>query len=291
MPQPQNVIGIIYDFDNTLSPRAMQEDAIFPYLNVQPGQFWGQVSVLVNTRAYENELAWMRLLLEHEPFRALGNEGLRGMGERLTYYPGVPEIFKQIEREVEGKQYHHLDISIEHYVITSGLREVLQGSVIRPLVKEVFGSEFDEEDNGHLSFPKRVVGHTQKTQYLFRINKGYLDLGKDVNDQVPKEERRIPFENLVYIGDGPTDVPCFAVMSENGGRTVAVYDPVKPSSFESGMQLRKAHRVDELAEADYREGSHLRRVLGYMIREIADQILYKEQRQIGERVIPAPRHG
>jgi hypothetical protein len=126
---------------------------------------------------------------------------------------------------------------------------------------------------------------------LFRINKGYLDLAKDVNDQVPQEERRIPFENLVYIGDGPTDVPCFAVMSDNGGRTVAVYDPTKPSSFELGMQLRKAHRVDELAEADYREGSHLRRILRYMINEIAEQILQKQQRQIGERVIPAPRHG
>lgn len=291
MPQLQNVIGIIYDFDNTLSPCAMQEETIFPYLDLKPREFWEKVGALVSTRSYENELAWMRLLLEHEAFRVLGNKGLRGMGDRLTYYPGVPEVFRQIERDVDDERYHHLDISIEHYVITSGLREVLQGSAIRPFVKEVFGSEFDEEDGGDLSFPKRVVGHTQKTQYLFRINKGYLDLAKDVNDQVPQEERRIPFENLVYIGDGPTDVPCFAVMSDNGGRTVAVYDPTKPSSFESGMQLRKAHRVDELAEADYREGSHLRRVLRYMINGIAEQILQKQQRQIGDRVIPAPRHG
>ena len=187
-------------------------------------------------------------------------------------------------------RYREHEITLEHYVITGGIREVLEGSSIRPHVKSIFGSEFDEDGEGNLRFPKRGVGHTQKTQYLFRINKGYLDLHKDVNDHMPREERRIPFANMVYIGDGPTDVPCFAVMSDNGGRTLAVYDADKPRSFQAGMQLRKAQRVDELAEADYRRGSHLRRVLEYMVREIADEVCRSLTRQTADRVIPAPRY-
>ena len=290
MPQPQNIIGIAYDFDRTLSPNGMQEDTVLPYLGLAPQSFWDQVGRLVNERTYENELAWMGLLLEYPAFRRLGNDGLREMGDRLSYYPGVPDLFRELDEVVAAPRYREHEVAIEHYVVTSGLREVLEGSSLRPYVKAVFGSEFDEDGQGRLSFPKRGVGHTQKTQYLFRINKGYLDLHKDVNDHVPREERRIPFANMVYVGDGPTDVPCFAVMSDNGGRTLAVYDPANHGSFESGMQLRKARRVDELAEADYRRGSHLRRVLEYMVREIADEVCRSLTRQAADRVIPAPRY-
>ena len=290
MPQPQNIIGIVYDFDNTLSPHAMQEDTVLPHLGLEPDFFWGQVARLVNERTYENELAWMGLLLDQPAFRELGNGGLREMGGHLNYYPGVPELFRELEEVVAEPRYREHDITVEHYVITGGLREVLEGSSIRPHVKSIFGSEFDEDGEGNLRFPKRGVGHTQKTQYLFRINKGYLDLHKDVNDHMPREERRIPFANMVYVGDGPTDVPCFAVMSDSGGRTLAVYDSDKPGSFEMGMQLRKAQRVDELAEADYRRGSHLRRVLEYMVREIADEVCRSLTRQAADRVIPAPRY-
>jgi len=289
MSHPQNIIGIAYDFDRTLSPHSMQEDTVLPHLKLDPQEFWLNVKKLIQEHYYESELAWMRLLLEHDSFRQISNQGLREMGKLLQYYPGVPEIFSELTQVVNAPEYQEYGVSIEHYVITSGLREVLEGSAIRPHVKEVFGSEFDEDDRGQLCFPKRAVGHTQKTQYLFRINKGYLDLHTDVNDHMPKEERRIPFPNMIYIGDGPTDIPCFAIMSDSGGRTLAVYDPTNLSSFNSGMQLRKAERVEELAEANYQNGSHLRRLLEYMVREIADRICEEQRRLREAKVIAAPR--
>jgi len=290
MPQPQNIIGIIYDFDNTLSPHSMQDETILPYLGVESKGFWENVERLVRDRGYESELAWMRLLLEHEGFRSLSNEDLRNMGLTLTYFPGVPEVFQDLERILKAPPFPQYGISIEHYVVTSGLREILEGSNIKPHLKAIFGSEFDELKGEGMTFPKRAVGHTAKTQYLFRINKGYLDLGKDVNDRIANEERRIPFANMIYIGDGPTDVPCFVVMSEYGGRTLAVYNPDNPDSFEVAMQLHRAKRVEQFAEADYRRGSQLRRVLEHMVVEIASKICHEEDRERGANIIPAPRH-
>ena len=292
MPQPQNIIGIAYDFDRTLSPHSMQEDTVLPHLGLDPQEFWLKVNSLVQERYYESELAWMRLLLENRGFRQLSNRDLKQMGRLLQYYPGVPEVFSELTQVVSAPEYQEYGVSIEHYVITSGLREVLEGSTIRPHVKEVFGSEFDEDDGGKLFFPKRAVGHTQKTQYLFRINKGppYLDLNKDVNDHVPDDEKRIPFWNMIYIGDGPTDVPCFAVVTKEGGVALAVYDPGNEESFEKGMQLSKANRVHELEEADYRATSQLRRKLEYKVREIASRICQEQQRQREASVIRAPQH-
>ena len=289
MPQTHNVIGIVYDFDKTLSPHSMQEDTIFPHLGINAATFWSEVESLTNEKYYESELAWMRLLLEKKEFRAISNAGLKAMGDQLHFYPGVPEFFSELTNTVQTPEYQQYGVSVEHYIITSGLKEVIEASAVRPYVKAIYGSEFDEDPQNELSFPKRAVGHTQKTQYLFRINKGYLDLGSDINDHMPKEERRIPFPNMIYIGDGPTDVPCFSVMSESGGRTLAVYDPSNPTSFTIGMQLRKAHRVEELAEADFREGSHLRRLLKFMVQEIAARICHELGELHESKVISAPR--
>lgn len=290
MPQPQNIIGIVYDFDNTLSPHAMQEDTILPYLELQSENFWKRVNDLVQQKFYQSELAWMRLLLEEDAFRKLSNADLRNMGLTLTYFPGVPQVFPEISKLLDSLNFLGDSVTIEHYVVTSGLREILEGSNIKPYMKAIFGSEFDENQNNELAFPKRAIGHTEKTQYLFRINKGYLDLHTDVNDHVEEEDRRIPFENMIYIGDGPTDVPCFAVMSEYGGRSIAVYNPENPNSFDSAMQLHKAHRVEQLSEADYRSGSQLRRTLEYMIREIGQQIIETQRIKAEAKIIPAPRH-
>ena len=247
MPQPQNIIGIVYDFDKTLSPHSMHDDTVLPHLGLHPASFWEETDRLVADTTYEAELAWMRLLLECEGFRNLSNQDLRHMGMSLVFYPGVPQVFDELSALVDQPRYQEHGVTVEHYIITSGLREIIEGSNIRPFVKSIFGSEFDEDSSGKLFFPKRAISHTQKTQYLFRVNKGYLDLRKDVNDHMPHEEHRIPFANMVYIGDGPTDVPCFAVMTQMEGHTLAVYDPEEPLSFEKCMNLRRANRVEEIA--------------------------------------------
>ena len=290
MPQTQNIIGLVYHYEKTLSPNSMQEDTVFPYLGLDTAKFWAETDRLVAEDSFEAELAWMRLLLEKEEFRNLSNQDLRNMGLSLKYYAGVPEIFKQLEEVLDRPAYREYGVTIEHYIITSGLREILEGSNLRPYVKSIFGSEIAEDSNGKLGFPKRAISHTQKTQYLFRINKGYLDLQTDVNDHVPHEDHRIPFQNMLYIGDGPTDVPCFAVMSQQEGHTLAVYDPADANSFAKCMQLRKANRVEEIAEANYQKGTHLWRLLEYVITEIADGIVQRRRDSREASIIAAPSH-
>lgn len=289
MPQPQNIIGIVYDFDKTLSPHSMHDDTVLPFLGLAPEGFWEETDRLVGETTYEAELAWMRLLLEHKGFRNLSNQDLRHMGMSLLFYPGVPQVFDELSALVDQPKYREHGVTVEHYIITSGLREIIEGSNIRPFVKAIFGSEFDEDAAGKLYFPKRAISHTQKTQYLFRVNKGYLDLRKDVNDHVPHQEHRIPFTNMVYIGDGPTDVPCFAVMTQMEGHTMAVYDPENHHSFRKCMDLRRADRVEEIAPANYQRGTHLWRLLEYRILQIANDIVDRREGNVDANIIPAPR--
>ena len=292
MPQPQNIIAIVYDYDRTLSPRSMQDDVIFDRIGVDSTDFWARVAQLTADRAYESELAWIRLLLGNPGFRGLSNRDLEVMGRDLRFYPGVPEVFGELGQVLEDDRYLRHGITLEHYIVTSGLKAVLAGSVLNGHVERIFGCELDEDNEGKVYWPKRIISHTAKTQYLFRITKGleYVDLTLDVNDHMPEAERRIPFRNMLYIGDGPTDVPCFAVTTSRGGKALAVYDPASKDSFETCMSLREAQRVDEIAEADYCRDTHLRRLMEYLVAQMADRIVAQQQSEHESRVIHAPRH-
>jgi len=291
--QPQNIIAIVYDYDRTLSPRSMQDDVIFQKIGVESEEFWGRVNRLRADKAYEDELAWIRLLLENAAFRRFSNRDLEALGRGLGFYPGVPEVFQELGHVLCDEKYKRHGVTLEHYIVTSGLKAVLAGSPLSRHVEGIFGCELDEDDEGKVFWPKRIISHTAKTQYLFRITKGleYVDLSHDVTDHMPEAERRIPFRNMLYIGDGPTDVPCFAVITSRGGRALAVYDPGIRASFETCMALREAQRVDEIAEADYRRDTHLRRLMEHYLERMADRIVAEQQSEHESRIIQAPRHG
>jgi hypothetical protein len=293
MASPQNIIAIVYDYDQTLSPTYMQEEVLFPRFGIDPARFWKKCAELVRDEAYDHELAYMKVMLDYLGMDRPTNAELRELGTRMTFYKGIPEMFEEFESGLLNPQHEAHGIRVEHYIISSGLRVLIEGSRLAPHVKAIFGCEFAEDPEGRITFPKRVISHTQKTQFLFRINKGLLDMAQDVNDHMPAEIRPIPFAHMVYVGDGPTDVPCFTVMRKNGGQAIAVYNPDDParSSFKKCYQLAAhADRVKHIAPCDYRGGSHLRLLLEQMIEEVANQIVETRRHDAESGTVRAPKH-
>lgn len=290
MPEPQNILAIVYDFDHTLSPHYMQDHTVLRHAGIEPSEFWPSCTALIKERGYDQELAYMKRMLDYDAIRALSNIDLQAMGPDLTFFPGVPDFFEELNAIVQQPRYAEWDIHLEHYVVTSGLKAILDGSQIAKHVKAMFGCEFDEEQ-GHIHFPKRTISHTQKTQFLFRVNKGLLNLEQDVNDHMPEEARRVPFRHMIYVGDGPTDVPCFTVIKKNGGLAVAVYNPndTTRKSFKKCYDLtRHADRVHFMAPADYQTGSPLRLILEQHLTELADGMVERRRQAIEGSRVPAP---
>jgi hypothetical protein len=293
MAAPQNTIAIVYDYDQTLSPAYMQDDVLFPAFGIHAGKFWQRCAALVQDEGYDNELAYMKCLLDYLAVDRPTNAQLKSLGAKMKLYRGLPEMFEEFNEGLLAPQHVSFGIKVEHYVISSGLKILIEGSRLRPYLREVFGCEFAEDAEGRISFPKRVISHTQKTQYLFRINKGLLDMTQDVNDHMPEALRPVPFPHMIYIGDGPTDVPCFTIMKKNGGQAIAVYDPDDEgrNSFRKCFNLAtRADRVRHIAPADYRRQSHLRLLLEEMVQEIAGRILADHRTASEAGVVRAPRH-
>lgn len=290
MASAQTTIGLVYDFDQTLSPGYMTDEVLFPHYGISAEQFWKKSHALVDEQGYDGELAYLKTLLDCLTPDRPTNAELRALGARLRFNPGLPEMFTELEHHLRP-EHRALGLKLEHYIISSGIKELLEGSALRPHVKAMFGSEFAEDREGRISFPKRVIGHTTKTQFLFRINKGMLLPHEDVNDHMPHDLRPIPFEHMIYVGDGPTDVPCFTLVRRYGGQAVAVYHPDDKTrgSFRKCWQLSAhADRVRHIAPADFRPNSHLRLMLEEMITEIADGILRKKRAEVDNAMVSAP---
>ncbi len=251
----KKTIALVYDFDGTLSPRPMQEYAFLPQIGVDPADFWAESNARAAKDNADPLITYMRLLYEKAKAKkvTIDRDALVEQGKRVEFYPGVEEWFDDISKYVKEHAQSH-GVHLRHYLISSGLSEIVEGTSIYKRFHNVFASEYWFEAY-ELPYPKRVITDTGKTQYLFRINKGVEDLGENINQHMPEGQRPIPFANMIYFGDGDTDVPSMAVMRKNGGHAVAVHAPGKGK--QKCVDLFKAGRCDFFAPADYRSGSDL----------------------------------
>ena len=273
----QNIVAIVYDFDGTLSPGNMQEGTIFKAYGIDKKKFWARSQALVTRRGYEKTLAYLKLFIDHPIFkrRPLTKRKLREFARHVPYYPGVDEgYFDQLDAFIQSfPEVREAGITLEHYIISSGLQDILEGVSIRKYFKRIYACEYDFQ-GGHPVFPKLVINDTNKTQFLFRINKGKLKLSECINGHMPEIERRIPFRNMIYVGDGITDVPSMTVVQKSGGNAIAVYDPARRVPHAVKAMVAE-HRAEHFAPADFRPQSLLVKILHQTLKKIIAAIVYR----------------
>ena len=273
-----NIIAICYDFDGTLSRHNMQEDTIFNEYGINSRDFWEKVNVIAKRDGYDKILCYLNRLIFDPKFmkRPLTEKRLIGMAKKIEYFPGVETFFPHVNEFIKKESAAcGLEIKLEHYIISSGMRAILNGTSIRKFFKEVYACEYEYHKNGRPKCVKMGINDTTKTQFLFRINKGRLRLDQDINKHMDEEKRRIPFQNMIYIGDGDSDVPSMVVTTKSGGSAVAVYPPEKKASRKC-LELLHANRVNHIAPADFNPGSGLTQIIETILRTVAQRIVLNE---------------
>lgn len=268
----QPIVAIMYDFDKTLCTKDMQEYSFIPSLGITAKEFWSYANELGYREHMDSVLAYMYAMVKISKDKniPLLRQKLVEMGKNVELYKGVNQWFERINSF--GKS---LGVVVEHYIISSGMKELIEGTPISKYFKSIFACEFLYDENGDGVWPKTDVNYTNKTQFVYRINKGVLDIENDIdlNRSMPDDSKRVPFCNMIYIGDGLSDVPCMKMMKAYGGYSIAVYQD-KDSKVED---LFRRDRVDYIYPADYSEGSGLDKTVQNIISKMAiSQILADE---------------
>ena len=273
----QNKIAVIYDFDGTLSPQPMQEYTVLPSLGISPEIFWKEVSKEAKDTESEGMLVYMRLLLEkaEEKKIHIGKDDLAKLASDIQYFPGVETWFTRINKFVKTESANK--IKLDHYIISAGMKEILEGVSIRQYFSNVFASEYHFNHHGVATFPKQLITDTSKTQFIFRINKGKEKLSESINQHTPEHKRPIPFSNIIYIGDGLTDVPSMTVTKQLGGHAIAVHQKGSQKGVKVCKDLLDAKRVDFLAPADYSEESMLETSMKLLLQSVISKINYERE--------------
>ena len=281
------IVAFLYDFDKTLCTADMQNYAFIPSLGMTPAEFWPVANGFGSANRMDGILAYMYTMIRESEKRnmPLTREKLINMGKDIVLYSGVEDWFRRIN--AFGAEQ---GVRVEHYVISSGLKEIIEGCPISTEFKEIYASEFYYDESGNPVWPKLAVNFTAKTQFVYRINKGVLDVSDDktLNDSMPDDSKRVPFTNMIYVGDGLSDVPCMKMMRAYGGQAIAVYQETNRMAVE---ELMAKHRVDFIFKADYSEGTPLDLTVKNIIRKMAivDRLGEETNRQlrtIGGDVLP-----
>lgn len=259
-------VAFVYDFDETLSTTYMQDYFLIPELGMKPETFWKKANAWSAENGVDQvtgSMYYFKKISEERGIR-LTRENLRYCGEFVVFFKGVAEWFDRIK-----KYGRYLDLDIEHYIISSGYEEIIEGCSIRKFFKDVYGCAFAYDESGAPVWPARVVNYSGKVQYLSKINKGLGKFeDKAVNEYTPDDKRRIPFSRIIYFGDGMTDIPSMKMVRNHNGTAIAVY---KPHSHlkEKAISLLRDKRVNFALPADYREGKEIDTVVKTVLNKIA----------------------
>ncbi|MCR5590828.1 MAG: haloacid dehalogenase-like hydrolase [Lachnospiraceae bacterium] len=256
------VIAICYDFDKTLSPTDMQAQGYIQSVGYDVEEFWKETNRIADANDMDTNLAYMYLMMINaEGNFVLTKDALEDYGSRVVLNPGVDTWFDRINAYGKSR-----GIEIEHYIISSGLKEMIDGTQIAKngVFRKIYASSFYYDENGRAVWPAQAVNYTNKTQFLFRISKGCLDVNdKQVNEKFRADDMHVPFRNMVYIGDSETDIPCMKLINSYGGHSIGVYDGDEAS--ERVKQMMRDERIRYFAPADYSEGKELESILKLII--------------------------
>lgn len=261
------VLAICYDFDKTLSPDDMQAQGYVQSVGYDVKKFWDEANALAAENDMDGNLAYMyKMMRESEGRFVFNRRSLEEYGAKVKLFAGVAGWFERIKRY--GAEH---GVTVEHYVISSGLKEMIEGTEIARAgaFEKIYASSFYFNDRGVAVWPAQTINYTNKTQFLFRIEKGVLDINDPaVNDYFPPEELRVPFRNMVYLGDSDTDVPCMKLVHSNGGHAIGVYHP-ETGDKAKVLRLMRDNRIRYFAPADYSEGGELDYIVKNIIKKTA----------------------
>ena len=276
----KTTIGILYDFDKTLCTTDMQEYSFIKNLGMTASEFWGEAAALTNKHEVEKILSYMCVMIRKckEKGIKLTEEYLKSCGENVVLFKGVATWFDRINQYGES-----LGVNIEHYIISSGTYEIIQGTPIAKYFKRIYACRYMYNEEGEAIWPALAINYTLKTQYIYRISKGVLDANDDYNLNRVQDgsQRRIAYHNLIYIGDGMTDIPCMTMVKQRGGKSIALYASGKSETVKT---LVEDNRINYVCVADYSPNSSLEKIVKLMIENMAvlDRLKNKEEQQLSQ---------
>ncbi|NLX75525.1 MAG: haloacid dehalogenase-like hydrolase [Synergistaceae bacterium] len=269
------VVALIYDFDGTLSPRNMQEYSFIRALNMSPKDFWSKAQALSEKNDASSISCYMKLMLDEAKSKniSLQRKSFRSFGHEVELFPGVKEWFSLINKLGDEKE-----LTIKHYINSSGLKEMIEGTDIAHEFERIYACSFIYNVDEVAEWPAVAVDFTTKTQFLFKINKGIDSVRDDkkINEYVPKDQRPIPFERMIYFGDGETDIPCMRMVKQEGGYSVAVYNPEDEQKRLNAEKLIKEERVNFVCEADYRKEKDIFNVVKTVLEKMKSDFDFAE---------------
>ena len=270
-------IALIYDFDGTLAPGTMQEYDFIPAVGKSNREFWNEANSLAEEQDADMVLTYMARMIQAAKSKGLSlrREAFQESGRHVTLFPGVRDWFSRINRYAAER-----GVRILHYINSSGLKEIIEGTDIAHEFRKIYACSFLYDVDGIAYWPAVAVNYTNKTQFIFKINKGVESVfdSKQVNRYIPEEERPVPFRHMIYVGDGTTDIPCMRLVKNYGGHSIAVYNPEQKGVHKDMAALIQDNRVNHVCPADYSEGSDMDCIVKMIIdKMVADDRLDKMQ--------------